>query len=148
VAQLFLVRSIPTVSDKLSASSLIGLVAGYLLSATGILVVNLFAQANQPDISIVRSVTAASAVFSAGSAIALLLRRRLALPLTKVYFWLQLIMSTSLLCLVIFGFIGRDYNGMSVLGLTINMLFAASFILLLRRSDVHALFSHDTTQKI
>jgi hypothetical protein len=125
------------VPDKLSAPTVIGLVAGYLLSGTAILVVNLFAQANQADIVIVRSFTAASALASAGLAITLLLRRQLALPFTKVYFGFQLLVSALLLGLVISGYVGRDYDGMSLPGLTLNMIFAAAFLLLLRRDDVH-----------
>ena len=138
----------PAMSDRLSAPTVIGLVAGYLLSGTGIQVVTLFYQANQAGFSIVRSVTAASALFCAGLAVALLFRRPLALRLTKIYFWLQLLLSTLLLGLIIFAYVGRNYSGMSVPGLTINLLFAALFIFLLRRTDVQASFSQDTTLKI
>jgi hypothetical protein len=135
-------------SDKLSAPTVIGLVAGYLLSGTGIQVVNLFDQANQAGILIVRSVTAASALVCAGSAVALLFRHPLALRLTKIYFWLQLLLCTLLLGLIIFGYVGGNYRGMSVPGLTINLLFAALFIFLLRRADVKASFSPDTALEI
>ena len=93
-------------SARLSAPIIIGLVAGYLLSGTGIQVVNLFNQANQAGISIVRSVTAASALACAVLAVALLFRRPLALRLTKTYFWLQLVLSSFLLGLITLGYVG------------------------------------------
>lgn len=67
---------------------------------------------------------------------------------SKIYFWLQLLLSTLLLGLIIFGHVGRNHSGMSVPGLSINLLFAALFIFLLRRTDVQASFSQDTTLKI
>jgi len=132
-------------SARLSAPTIIGLVAGYLLSGTGIHVVNLFNQANQAGISIVRSVTAASALACAVLAVALLSRRPLALRLTKIYFSLQLVLSGFLLGLIILGYVGRNLNGMSAPGLTINLLFAALFIFLLRRIDVQSSFLQGTT---
>ena len=118
-------------SDRISAPTVIGLVSGYLFSATGIYVVNLSYQANQPNIFIVKSFTAVFALISAVLAIALLRRRQLALRLTKAYFSFQLVISVSLFGLVLFGYISREYHGMSLPGLTINVLFAASFIFLL-----------------
>jgi hypothetical protein len=133
---------------RLSAPIIIGLVAGYLLSGTGIQVVNLFNQANQAGISIVRSVTASSALACAVLAVALLFRRPLALRLTKIYFWLQLVLSSFLLGLITLGYVSRNLNGMSAPGLTINLLFAALFIFLLRRTDVQGSFAQDTHPNI
>lgn len=87
---------------------MIGLVSGYLFSATGIYVVNLSYQANQPNIFIVKSFTAVFALVSAVLAIALLRRRQLALRLTKAYFSFQLVISVSLFGLVLFGYISRE----------------------------------------
>ncbi len=66
---------------------------------------------------------------------------------SKIYFWLQLLLSTLLLGLIIFGHAGRNHSGMSVPGLA-STCCSRLFIFLLRRTDVQASFSQDTTLKI
>ena len=130
---------------RLSASTVVAVVAGYLFSDGFNRTVDFVGPLDYMPHPIIAAESALLAVAAVLLGVALLVGWRRALSLTKLYLWFEILASALVLCFVLFGLLEPDLYFCVRVFLKAALSFA--LILLLRRPDVQTGFMEESPQE-